>query len=108
MRSPLSPELSRLIEQHRAALATFESTSEDDENFIGASRAEDEARYDVAMRPCVSDAEFIEKLRYLLDAEISLWGEPEFLTEFGSVVVAVREYLDQRDLGAVNPTGMHS
>jgi hypothetical protein len=105
MRTPLSPELSKLINNHRAALAAFEATSEDDPDFIGASRAEDEARYDVAMRPCASDAEFIEKLRYLLNAEISLWGEPEFLTEFGSVVVAVQEYLEQRNQGHMNPTG---
>ena len=42
------------------------------------------------MRPCVSDAEFIEKLRYLTATECSLRGGPEFLTEFGSVLIAVR------------------
>jgi hypothetical protein len=94
----LSPELSSLIDAHRAAFETFEATHEDDENFLAASRTEDLARYDVAVRPCVSDAEFIEKLRYLMEAERGLWGEPEFLTQFGSVVVAVRDYLEQIEM----------
>lgn len=91
----LSPELSSLIDAHRVAFETFEATHEDDENFLTASRAEDLARYDVALRPCVSDAEFVGKLRYLLEIERSLWGDPEFLTQFGSIAVAVQEYLDQ-------------
>jgi hypothetical protein len=91
----LSPELSSLIDAHRVAFETFEATHEDDENFLSASRTEDLARYDVALRPCVSDAEFVAKLRYLMEIERSLWGEPEFLTQFGSIAVAVREHLDQ-------------
>jgi hypothetical protein len=95
MKQAFSPALARLVDAHRAAFAQFEAADDDDDDFIGASRTEDLARYDVAMRPCVSDAEFIEKLRYLMSTECSLWGEPEFLTEFGSVVVAVREHLDR-------------
>lgn len=91
----LSPELSSLIDAHRAAFETFEATHEDDDDFLTASRTEDLARYDVALRPCVSDAEFVEKLRYLMEIERSLWGEPEFLTQFGSIAVAVKEYFDQ-------------
>jgi hypothetical protein len=30
-----------------------------------------------------------------MNIECSLWGEPEFLTQFGSIAVAVREYFDQ-------------
>lgn len=93
----LSSGLSKLIKAHRAAFEKFEATHEDDDAFLSASRAEDLARYDVAMRPCQTDAEFIEKLRYLMETEQCLWGEPEFLTEFGSVVIAVREHLDRRD-----------
>ncbi len=93
----LSSGLSKVIKAHRAAFKKFEATHEDDDAFLSASRAEDIARYDVAMRPCQSDAEFIEKLRYLMATECCLWGEPEFLTEFGSVVIAVREHLDRRE-----------
>lgn len=96
MGQSLSPELSSLIDAHRAAFENFEATHEDDENFVSASRAEDLARYDVAMRPCSSDAEFLEKLRYLLATERSLWGPPEFLTQFGSILIAVEEHLDRR------------
>lgn len=95
MKQAFSPDLAKLVDAHRAAFAQFEATDDDADDFIGASRAEDLARYDVAMRPCLSDAEFVEKLRYLMSAEISLWGEPEFLTEFGSVVIAVREHFDR-------------
>lgn len=95
MKQAFSPALARPVETHRAAFAHFEAVENDDDQFIGASRAEDLARYDVAMRPCVSDAEFIEKLRYLMATECNLWGEPEFLTEFGSVLIAVREHLDR-------------
>jgi hypothetical protein len=91
----LSPELSSLIDAHRAAFQKFEATDENDDAFLSASRTEDLARYDVTMRPCVNEAEFIEKLRYLMNIECSLWGEPEFLTQFGSIAVAVREYFDQ-------------
>jgi hypothetical protein len=91
----LSPELSSLIDAHRVAFETFEATHEDDDNFLSASRTEDLARYDVALRPCVSEAEFVEKLRYLMDIECSLWGDPEFLTQFGSIAIAVKEYLNQ-------------
>jgi hypothetical protein len=97
MISPLSSGLSKLIRTHRAAFSKFEATHEDDDAFLDASRAEDLARYDVAMRPCRSDAELIEKLRYLMATEHSLWGDPEFLTEYGSVVIAVREHLGRRD-----------
>ncbi len=93
----LSSGLSKLIKAHRAAFQKFEATHEDDDAFLDASRAEDLARYDVAMRPCGSDAEFVEKLRYLMSAEHCLWGDPEFLTEFGSVVIAVREHLERRE-----------
>ena len=96
MTPQVSPELSELIDRHKSALESFERTHEDDSGFVTASRAEDEARYEVAVQPCATDAEFVEKLKYLLDAEIALWGAPEFLTEFGSVVVAVEEYLAQR------------
>lgn len=95
----VSPELSSLIDAHRAAFQTFEATDENDDAFLAASRAEDLARYDVAMRPCISEAEFLEKLRYLMNIECSLWGEPEFLTQFGSIAVAVREYFDQSRSG---------
>lgn len=91
----LTPELSSLIDAHRAAFETFEATHEDDDNFLSASRAEDIARYEVAVRPCADAAEFIEKLRYLMEIERSLWGEPEFLTQFGSIAVAVRDYFEQ-------------
>jgi hypothetical protein len=95
MKQAFTPELAKLVDAHRAAFAEFEATDDEADEFIGASRAEDLARYDVAMRPCANDSEFIEKLRYLLATECSLWGEPEFLTEFGSVVIAVREHLDR-------------
>lgn len=101
MTAQVSPELSRLIDRHKLALESFEKTSEEDAGFITASRAEDEARYEVAVQPCATEAEFIAKLKYLLEAESALWGPPEFLTEFGSVVVAVEEYLAQREASRI-------
>jgi hypothetical protein len=43
----------------------------------------------LAERPCASDAEFIEKLRYLHAYETRIFGAPTGEHEFGSIVLAV-------------------
>jgi hypothetical protein len=44
---------------------------------------------DLAETPCASDAEFIEKLRYLHAYETRISGPPTGQHEFSSVVLAV-------------------
>jgi hypothetical protein len=47
------------------------------------------ARDDLAETPCASDAEFIEKLRYLHAYETRIFGAPTGEHEFRSIVLAV-------------------
>jgi hypothetical protein len=43
--------------------------------------------------PCASDAEFLEKLKYLLARDISYYGDPDSRYEFGHTVAAVAQHL---------------
>jgi hypothetical protein len=47
----------------------------------------------IATAPCTNDAEFIEKLRYLMPYEQALCGEPSMQLEYGSIIVAVSSYV---------------
>ena len=56
--------LAQAIERHRAAQAAIDAAGP--EGYPDhLSDEEDEALYELAFTPCISDAEFIEKLRYL-------------------------------------------
>jgi hypothetical protein len=84
-------QLSQAIERHKAAKAACEANpckdDVDDDPLFNAMTA---AHFDLAHTPCASDAEFIEKLRYLLAEETRIWNafdDPD--GPFGSVVAAV-------------------
>jgi hypothetical protein len=49
----------------------------------------------LAETPCASDAEFVEKLRYLLAHETRIFdGPPDGNHDFGSIVVAVDRHFN--------------
>jgi hypothetical protein len=49
---------------------------------------EDEALYELALTPCASDAEFIEKLRYLYAQQAKIWDLPNNGNDYGCIVIA--------------------
>ena len=49
---------------------------------------EDEALYDLALTPCASDAEFIEKLRYLYAQQAGIWNLPDNGNDYGCIAIA--------------------
>jgi hypothetical protein len=79
--------LAQAIERHRAAQAAIDATPEGYPDNL--NEAEFDAIDELAETPCASDAEFIEKLRYLHAYEIRFFGAPTGQHEFRSVVLAV-------------------
>jgi hypothetical protein len=82
--------LAQAIERHKAAQAAIDAFRDDPDGYpehLGT--AEFDAIDDLAEMPCASDAEFIEKLRYLHAYETRTFGAPTGHHEFRSVVLAV-------------------
>ena len=84
------PSLAEAIARHKAARTAYEARGYDvgdDDPLFDAMIA---AHADLRRTPCANDAEFLEKLRYLLAEETLIWNafdDPE--GAFGSVVAAV-------------------
>ena len=51
---------------------------------------EDEALYKLALTPCASDAEFLEKLRYLYAQQAKIWYLPDNRNDYGCIAIAAR------------------
>jgi hypothetical protein len=85
--------IAEAIARCKAAKAAYNAAPDQkDETLIPLSESESDACIELSKTPCVSDAEFIEKLRYLNAREIWLWGRPKGDTEFGTVVIAVAKH----------------
>ena len=81
------------IERHKTAQAAYDATPDDtDKIMIPLSDATFEALDKLAKTHCSSDAEFIEKLRYLAAQEAKMYPSPTGGHEYGSVVIAVAKY----------------
>jgi hypothetical protein len=88
--------LAQALARHKAAQADYDATPDDDDAMKQQfSDFESEVVDCLARMPCASDAEFLEKLRYLLARETRIFGEPHGRAEFGSIVVAVDRHLNQ-------------
>jgi hypothetical protein len=86
---PKAP-LAQALARHKAAQAAIDAFGDDPYGYpkhLGA--AEFDAIDDLAETPCASDAEFLEKLRYLHAYETRIFGPPTGQHEFRSVVLAV-------------------
>jgi hypothetical protein len=88
-KAPMSGAIVQAIARHKAAQAALDAIPHEEDAPGHLCVAAFDAMDDLAGTPCASDAEFIEKLRYLHAYEIRLGGEPTGQHEFGSVVLAV-------------------
>jgi hypothetical protein len=90
--------LAQALARHKAAQAAIDAHFGhiDDEALADQLfDAESGARKVLAETPCASDAEFLEKLRYLLAHETRIFdGPPDGHQHFGSILVAVDRYLN--------------
>ncbi len=85
-RTPIVQALAR----HKIAQAAVDAFRDDPDGYPEhLGMAAFDAMDGLVETPCASDAEFIEKLRYLHAFEIRLDGPPTGQHEFGSVVLAV-------------------
>lgn len=87
--APMSEPLAKAIERHKVAQAAMEAAYGPEDLSRHLCDAETAALDELAETPCLSDAEFMEKLRYLLRHETAVWGEPNMRHDFGSVLVAL-------------------
>jgi hypothetical protein len=46
----------------------------------------------LALIPCATDAEFLEKLRWLFARDVANYGKPSFRNEFGGTLVALSQH----------------
>ena len=94
--SPQPSAVAEAIARHKAAQAAHDAAPDDSDEtmdplFDSATRALEE----LGKTPCASDAEFIEKLRYLLPQETRQSGALHFGLEYGSILVAVATHLGE-------------
>jgi hypothetical protein len=84
-----------VIAQHKAALAATEavynSVGESDE-FTESVNYEDDVCSALVLIPCATDAEFLEKLRWLFARDVANCGKPSFRREFGGTLVAIAQH----------------
>jgi hypothetical protein len=82
--------IAQAIARHMAAQAAIDAFADTEDGYPEhVSEAEFDAIDELAGTPCASDAEFIEKLRYLHAYETRIFGAPTGQHEFRSVVLAV-------------------
>ncbi len=79
------------IEHHKAAWAAFSADDRDDSRL---SDAEDAALMQLAETPCVSDAQFVEKMKYMLDRHDRIWGQSG--SECDEILAAIRQHTEMR------------
>jgi hypothetical protein len=76
------------LDRHKAAKAAWDAKTDridDDPVCLGAA----DALIGLAETPCAGTAEFLEKLKYLLEAESEAHGGYYKLAEYGSIIAAV-------------------
>lgn len=73
-----------------AAEAACESGDED--RFSEACRHENDVSLELALTPCASDAEFLEKLKYLLARDICYYSDPDSRVDFGYTLIAIAQH----------------
>ena len=96
-KAPAKPTaLAQAIAHHMASQAAIDAFADTEDGYPEhVGEAEFDAIDELAETPCASDAEFLEKLRYLHARETRTFGEPHGRAEFGSIVVAVDRHLNR-------------
>jgi hypothetical protein len=85
----MEKQMSKLIQaldRHKAAQAALDAGPEDRPKHLFDE--EDEALNELAFTPCISDAEFIEKLRYLYAQQAGIWNLPDNANDYGCIAIA--------------------
>lgn len=95
--APSSSALAAAIAGHKAARAALEAHYGPDDLPEDLCRAETAASEALATAPCASDAELIEKLRYLLAYEKRLWGGPHIDRPYGVLATALDQHLNPKE-----------
>jgi hypothetical protein len=81
--------IAQAIARCEAAQAAYDARPHDDDGAASRlSEAESDAIEILAETPCASDAEFLEKLRFLVARETRIFGPPDCNQEFGPIAVA--------------------
>jgi hypothetical protein len=75
------------IARHKAAQAALDASEDRPDHLFDE---EDEALDDLAETPCASDAEFVEKLRYLYMQQSKIWDLPDNGDNFGCIAIATK------------------
>ena len=92
-KAPMSGAFAQALARHKAAQAPIDARfgSIDDDTLADVLfTAAIDALEALAETPCASDAEFLEKLRYLLAHEARIeQGPPNGNQDFGSILIAV-------------------
>jgi hypothetical protein len=83
------------IARCEAAQAGYDAAHDDDDAANQLSDAESDAIEILAETPCASDAEFLEKLRFLVARETRIFGLPDCNQEFGPIAVCQSSLYNQ-------------
>jgi hypothetical protein len=90
-----APPLLAAIERHKATRATvdgWQGDDDDDEAFGDLASADFDALCEVALTPCRSDAELVEKLRYIFASDKI--REVHIDHEYGPIAAAIALHLN--------------
>jgi hypothetical protein len=79
--------LAQALARHMAAQAALDAVPGPEDYPELLCDEEGEALEELAFTPCASDAEFLEKLRYLYAQQAKLWELPES-ENYGCIVIA--------------------
>jgi hypothetical protein len=82
----MTTTLAQAIARHMAAQAALDAGPEDRPQHLFDE--EDGALYELALTPCASDAEFVEKLRYLYAQQAKIWNLPDNGNDYGCLAIA--------------------
>jgi hypothetical protein len=85
---PKCAALAQAIARHMAAVAAYDAVRGPEDIPKNLIDAEIDALEELAFMPCASDAEFLEKLRYLYAQQAKIWELPDNGDDYGCIVIA--------------------
>jgi hypothetical protein len=85
--------LAQAIARHKTAQAALDAVPGPEDYPVHLYDVEDEALHELALTTCASDAEFIEKLRYLYAHQARMWGpEDNANPQYGCLAMAAERH----------------
>ncbi len=80
--------IAQALARHKAAQAALDAVPGPEDYPERLCDEEGEALDELAFTPCASDAEFLEKLRYLYAQQAKIWDLPDNGDDYGCIVIA--------------------